>query len=291
MTAEELTPARAAYRLTHVLNTFADAHDLVRFPVDVAELAKGAAEVFHWTDAITEVKAAALAHFEGALAPGEGRRNWMLLYNDRLTSQGRIRFTQAHELGHYILHRMRMDSPGCTEMDMLDWSEDEANFEAQADTFASMLLMPLDDFRMQVTGTPDFDMLGHCADRYGVSLTAATLKWLECTDAKAVLVVHRDGFIDWAWSSKPAMRAGAFFKTRGRVIAIPDASLAMNDTVQRERAGIEVAARVWFPHAPSDMSLREMKIRADQYDFVLTLLVLPRGADVWPPRATEEDSE
>jgi hypothetical protein len=55
--------------------------------------------------------------------------------------------------------------------------------------------MPLDDYRRQTTDHADFDYLGHCADRYGVSLTAATLKWLEWTDERAVFVGWLPGIL------------------------------------------------------------------------------------------------
>jgi hypothetical protein len=44
-----------------------------------------------------------------------------------------------------------------------------------------------------------------------------------------------------------------------------------------ERTGVKGATRLWFAHAPADLSLREMKIIAHEYDSVMTLLVLPRG--------------
>ena len=63
--------------------------------------------------------------------------------------------------------------------------------------------MPLNDFRNQISGEVSLDSLGHCADRYGVSLTAAILKWLSYTDEKAVVVMSRDGFMNWASASTP----------------------------------------------------------------------------------------
>jgi hypothetical protein len=169
-------------------------------------------------DPITQVQAANIKGFDGALFPGDGRKEWLLLYNEAVSSPGRVRFTQAHELGHYILHRQLRESFQCSDADMLNWSKDDKDIEGQADLFASYLLMPLDDYRKQVTATVDLDLLGHCADRYGVSLTAAILKWLQYTDEKAVLVMSNDGFINWAWSSEPAAKAGAFFRTRNNVI-------------------------------------------------------------------------
>lgn len=282
--AEVLTASKAAYKFTHVLNLFAEFHGTDRFPVDVVALAKDAANQFNWKDPISEVKAADIKGFEGALFPDDDKRKWLLLYNHKMKSPGRVRFTQAHELGHYLLHRQQQDSFSCSPKDLINLDMDEKTIEAQADSFASTLLMPLDDFRVQMDGTIDFDSLGACADRYGVSLTAATLRWLKDTDKQAVLIVHRDGYVDWAFSSKLAFKNGAFFRSRQQPVEIPVGSLAANESVTHERMGSEIGARTWFPHAPTDLSVREMKITADGYDSIMTLLLLPRGASVWQPR-------
>jgi len=287
--AEVWTPPRAANRLVRVTEAFALAHGVDRFPVDVPMLALEAARIFGWSDPIAQVQSADIRGFEGALLPDEGKKRWLLLYSEAVTSPGRIRFTQAHELGHYILHRLLKESFQCSDSDMLNWSKDDRDIEAQADLFASYLLMPLDDYRAQVSPGVDLDALGHCANRYGVSLTAAILKWLQYTDEKAVLVMSNDGFINWAWSSESAFKAGAFFRTRGNVIPVPDGSLAADPKIKHDRKGAEIPAVVWFRHADPQTHVREMKIHAEQYDAVLSLLWLPRGAEVWPPRNTEEE--
>jgi hypothetical protein len=93
----------------------------------------------------------------------------------------------------------------------------ERDIEAEADQFASTLLMPLDDFRHQVDGESiSFDLLGHCADRYGVSLTAAALRWTQIAPGRAVLVASRDDHLLWAKSSKAAFKSGAYFATHNR---------------------------------------------------------------------------
>lgn len=281
--AEVWTPQRAATRLIKVAEIFSKVHGVARFPVDVPSLALEAARIFGWSDPITQVQAANIKGFDGALFPGEDKREWLLLYNEAVTSAGRVRFTQAHELGHYILHRQLRESFQCSDADMLNWSNDDKNLEVQADLFASYLLMPLDDYRKQVTCAVDLEVLAHCADRYGVSLTAAILKWLQYTDEKAVLVMSNDGFINWACSSEPAAKAGAYFRTRNNVIPVPSEALAANADIKHDRFGTEIAASIWFPHANSNTPLREMKIYTEQYDSVLSLLHLPPSADVWPP--------
>lgn len=284
MTAEPWTPQRAANRLVKLTQAVSAAHGLERFPVDVPQLALETANIFGWADPITSVQAANIKGFDGALFPGDGRKEWLLLYNETVTSRGRVRFTQAHELGHYILHRHQREDFQCSDDDMHNWTQDEKDIEGQADLFASYLLMPLDDYRIQVgTSVVDLDVLAHCADRYGVSLTAAILKWLQYTAEKAVLVVSRDGFVDWAWSSDPARKAGAFFRTKSSVIAVPDKSLAANEAVKHSRAGEQLPANVWFEHAHPATPVREMKLTADQYGSIVTLLHLPPSAEAWPP--------
>lgn len=277
------TPQKAANRLNKIIETFAAQFNQPRFPVDVPLVAREAAKIFQWPDPITEIEGVDIKKFEGMLFPNESKTAWKLLYNSKISSEGRIRFTQAHELGHYILHRQAQDEFQCTEEDMRNWSSDETNIEAQADLFASYLLMPLDDYRKQINADVDLDLLGHCADRYGVSLTAAVLKWLEHTDDSAVLVVSKDGYMDWAWSSKRAFNAGAFFKTSQNIIEIPSASLAANSAIAHDRRGVEIAAQVWFPHAHKNMVVKEMKVVSDQYDCVFTILKLPRSEKVWVP--------
>jgi hypothetical protein len=207
----------------------------------------------------------------------------LLLYNNNITSSGRMRFTQAHELGHYVLHRTSRDGFQCGDSDVLGWPGDEASLETQADVFASYLLMPMDDFRRQTNSIVDLNILSLCAERYGVSLTAAVLKWLQFTEEKAVLIISKSGFMDWAWSSDSAWRAGAFFRTKENVIEIPRGTLAADGSIRTERDGQEIPIVSWFQYAEKEVALREMKISMEQHDCMLTLLILPRSARVWPP--------
>ena len=277
------SPSRAANYLNKIAKAFHKAHGEDRFPVDVDQLALGCAEIFQWQDPITKVEKADIPNFEGMLSSNEDKSKWMIVYNSSLNSRGRIRFTKAHELGHYVLHRKMQEEFLCSRSDMLNWSEG-ASIESQADNFASYLLMPLDDFRSQIGGQLNLDSLGHCADRYGVSLTASILKWLSYTSEKAVLVMSNDGYMNWASSSDAAYKAGAFYKTRKNIIELPSASLASDNKVESEKSGLRLPAKIWFPNADTDSELLEMKIFSDQYDSTLSLLILPKYADFWPKK-------
>jgi Zn-dependent peptidase ImmA (M78 family) len=90
--------------------------------------------------------------------------------------------------------------------------------EREANEFASALLMPFDDFRRQISAKsePNFEQLSDCATRYDVSLVAAILRWLRYTEVRSMIVVSRDGFVKWAWSSEPALKSGRFLRAAGR---------------------------------------------------------------------------
>lgn len=163
-----------------------------------------------------------------------------------------------------------------------------SGIEQEADEFAANLLMPLNDFRKQIPAksTPDFDDLGKIADRYGVSLTAATLRWLEYTETRALLVVSNEGFAHWAKTSTPALKSGRYIRTRDTVFELPPAPTAATGDFRHETAqGIEQPAGIWFPEP-----VTEMCIRSDRYDLEMTLLHLPRQAPVHQDEEDEEDT-
>jgi hypothetical protein len=136
--------------------------------------------------------------------------------------------------------------------------------------------MPLDDFRRQVDGEPiSFDLLGHCADRYGVSLTAVALRWIEIAPKRAVLVASRDDHMLWAKSNTAAFKSGAFFATRRHTIELPREALAHSANAATTRAQQRLPALHWFPREPASMPLTEMTVVAGNYDYTLTLLVMP----------------
>lgn len=278
MTKDRTTPQKWAYQLTHILNAYAT--DQERFPVNVKAIAKEFSHHRFPNDPITKIKGASLPRFDGGLfkAP-DGRNEWGIIYNNSIKSKGRINYTLAHEFGHYLLHRLDYpDGIECGEQDMVRWDSAYRQIEHEANVFAANLLMPLDDYRKQIDpkAVIDLDMIGHCSDRYEVSLMAAILRWIEYTERRAVLVVSRDGFILWARSSKSAFRTGNYFKTSHRPpIPIPNGSLASGlITSDSQRQGIKIPPGTWF-----EESCEEMVVFSELYHFTISVLQLENSAD------------
>ena len=262
-------PQRAANDITVVLRTIGE-H---RFPVDVRTVAIEISKAKYPEEPIAVIRGDSLPGFEGALSPAPaGKKGWGIFYNNAITSRGRINFTLGHEFGHYLLHRkLYPDGFQCTTEDMANWQSEYAQRENEANDFAATLLMPFDDFRTQVNATrePGFDELSHCADRYDVSLIAATLRWLQFTSRYSMLVVSRDGFVLWARSSKRALRSGLFYRTRNvPPIEVPEKALAASTRLPNHSLQTcEFDDDVWFGQSGT-----EHIFVSRQYDFTLSLL-------------------
>lgn len=283
MTEATFTPTTAAIRLTHWLDAAAAA-GLQRFPIDVEQLALHVGMELKWPDPIFKVVAADIPSFEGGLFHVEDQ-GWALLYNRNMTSEGRIRFTQAHELGHYLVHRLAQQEFECSQADMVHWGPEMRSIEAEADDFASNLLMPMKQFRACTsTSDIDFDILSDASSKFGVSLTATALRWIRSTEQSAVLILSRDGFMDWAISSDKARANGAFYRTKGRVVELPPGSLAADETIASNRSGDPISLNTWFKHAHRDAVAKEMKLVCENYGYTLTLLSLSNGDKVWEPK-------
>lgn len=286
-----LSPQRWANTLTGLLNAV---HGVApeRFPVKVPALAKEFSSQRFPDDPVSLVAGDYLPGFDGALykAP-PGKKGWGIIYNKAMTSPGRINFTLAHEFGHYLLHRHQFpDGLECGQQDMIRWDSEYRQIESQANEFAAGLLMPLDDFRRRIDGRakPTLDDLGGCADRYDTSLVAATLRWLQYTERRSVLVVSRDGFILWARSSQKALKTGAYFKTAGRPpVAVPDGSLAAQPgLLDGSRGLLSHDEDVWFAEP-----CEEIALSSDQYDLTISLLHLGTYEWSWRDEVEQEEDD
>ena len=112
----------------------------------------------------------------------------------------------------------------------------------------------------------------HLSDRYEVSITAAILKWLGITDKWAMIVVSKDGFIDWAWGSKRLFKSGIYYRARQETVPLPKLSLAA-------RRDPSIDAEIGFVHPKGvwvgNEEVREMTVFAAKSDMTITLLLYP----------------
>ena len=260
-----------------------------RFPVNVQQLVLEYTNQCFPESPITKVHGECIDGFEGMLKANNSKTKWLIVYNDGNGSEGRQRFTIAHEFGHYMVHRELQDEFTCHDDEISTGERSKRDIEAEADQFASTLLMPYDDFRRQVNGQPiSFDLIGHCADRYGVSLTAAALRWIDIAPERAILIASRDDHMLWAKSNEDAFKSKAYFATRNNVIELPGKALAHSANANIAVSQQDIRANTWLPNEPDYVLAKELVKSAGQYDYKLTLLLLPTPE--WR-RPTQDDEE
>jgi Zn-dependent peptidase ImmA (M78 family) len=283
---------KQAGRITQMLDKVLGEDRFDRAPVDVTNLALQYSAQTSPESPIRQVTKRDIPGCMGALVYGESKpRQWAIMYHHD-QSPGRTAYTIGHEFGHYIMHRKLIDEDDrfdggiyCDESSVL--RREGSDIEQEADEFAANLLMPFHDFRRQISAksVPNFDDLGKIADRYGVSLTAATLRWLEYTETRALLVVSNEGYAHWAKTSKAALKTGNFIKTRNTMYELPAAAVAVTQDFRQETVdGIQQQAGVWFKEP-----VVEMCIPSKRYEQELTLLHLPRTEPVFHAEEVDED--
>lgn len=287
-----LRPLKEAARITQMLDLVLGADRFDRAPVDVIGLALEYSRQVAPNSPIHEVVERNIPGCVGALVYGEARpRQWAIMYHLG-QSDGRRSFTVGHEFAHYILHRELIEEDGrfnggiyCDENSVV--RRDGSGIEQEADEFAAALLMPFHDFRRQLPAKAraDFETFGRLAKRYGVSLTAAILRWLEYTETRAIMVVSNEGFAHWAKPSKAALASGRYIRTRDTVFELPlQAFAARRDYSDTALVGIMQQAGVWFPEP-----VYEMCLRSERYDQEITVLQFEADGPCFQEEEEESD--
>ena len=98
---------------------------------------------------------------------------------NRHEARHRQRFTLAHELAHYLLHRDKVVAEGGWSENVLLRSGQPANIEYEANRLASDLVIPSDQLRAataEYAGPLTSEMIEDLARRFGVSTAAMEIK-------------------------------------------------------------------------------------------------------------------
>lgn len=271
------TPVAWAIKISNLLQGIQVGTGELMYPVNVQEIAIHISEHFFPEAPISKISGEAFSgNFEGALIQVPGTKNsWGIAYNTAIKSSGRVNFTLAHEFGHYLLHREALkDGIQCSRRDMMRWNAEHNKREAEANEFASYLLMPRNLFEIEMQKDAlSLHLFQQAADYFDVSLTAAILKWLSFTTERAMLIVGKDGFVDWVWSSENLRKSGVYLQPKKEPIELPQQSIAAQGDFDGECVeGVNHKAGIW----PFDEDVKEMTVHADTYDMTITLLIFPK---------------
>lgn len=256
------------------------------FPIGVKDIAIEVTKQ-RFCDPVGLIKDHGVSGIDGMLSR-RTKGDWCISYDGSVTLPARINFTVAHELGHYLLHRKDREDFRCGQSEMLEYdSPDSKKLESEANSFASYLLMPANDFRDQISGQQvTVALIGRCAKRYGTTFTATALKWIDLTDEAAMLVVARDEFICWSYPSKLAKRMNCYLPPG---ISVPISSLNWlieSRITNTQDASRRVGAGIWH----NTLEAEESVIISDQFELMIFLIRFPMTGQIEHEEEQDQDT-
>jgi Zn-dependent peptidase ImmA (M78 family) len=204
-----------------------------------------------------------------------------IIYSSKFNNESFVRFTVAHELGHYFLpvhpeflfpqgDGIHSSHNGFTSSDI---------HELEADHFAAGLLMPRHLFTKALgeESIPGFHAIEALSEKCKTSITATAIRYATFADYPVALVVSSNNRIEYSFMSdkmKTKIR-GASWLTKGEGIPYQSQTAAFNENPNNILLGRKVESvsylDAWFSEAPSE-EVSEDVFGLGQYGKTLTVL-------------------
>lgn len=196
----------------------------------------------------------------------------LIRVSDQIVQLGRLRFTIAHESGHFLLGH-RIPSEGALDASVP--APFSVHQEREADVFASEFLMPEEWVVPMCTGSPSLDAVHAIANTFRVSNVAAAVRYVEFASAPYAVVYSEHGNVVWAKRSAtfPSRIPARGFKIGPEAVAVDYYERNTLDATQRE-----VPSRAWLGSAATSgiaASLVEHAELVPEWGGVLSLLAIP----------------
>lgn len=203
----------------------------------------------------------------------------VITVSTNIQDQRRRRFSIAHELGHFELHRGSKELLICINQDILESNKELSNkFEQEANEFASELLMPKRFFAPLCLGEePSLVHISNLANKFMTSLTATALKYIKFCNEPVAIILSRNNKIQWFQSSADFEKLrddlNLFISPQG--ILEPDtlaAKLFKDSNYPKKKTRTRTSS--WFTDGKynKNSTVQEHSIAMPTYDEVLTLL-------------------
>lgn len=211
-----------------------------RLPVPVTDLAQN--------ERVTIKLLTTERRFEGRLELCAGKPTIFVNDHGRGSEFPRTRFTLAHELGHFFLHR-RWLSRGATFHDAEILSGDNLReVEREANDFAAECLLPERLVERFLNGRLlGLERIQGLAEQAQASIVATAIRVARITASRCCFFFEQDGVIQWVAPSDDWREAR--FVWSGWKGSMPEASHAQGNSETFEER--EVPLQVWCPNAPS----------------------------------------
>lgn len=209
-----------------------------------------------------------------------------IIVSSACPTPGHRRFTIAHELGHYHVdgHVEQLFASGNAVAPSLGghFRDQRDPVEVEADAFAGELLVPTAFARALVDGAPlGMHAVMRLRDTFDVSLSCAAIRLAQLADEALVVVLSKDGVIEWTARSGALWNQGGWARRSWKKEWTPRGSgtrrLAADAARRRAGAadGSELLACEWCDGAPPTAVAVEESVGLGEYERVLTVVRFP----------------
>jgi IrrE N-terminal-like domain len=215
-----------------------------------------------------------------------------ILYSSHIENEGFIRFTVAHELGHYFIpgHCDLIFQNGVALHESRGGYMSHDPCERQADTFASTLLMPESLFlpALREVGV-GFKAISSLSTICKTSITSTAIRYARYAEDPVAIVVSSGNAIDYCFTSD-ALEAIHGFRRISKGSSLPPRSLTaeFNRNEANIAGGIEKGGFTpldnWFDGVADGIEMKEDVVGLGAYGKTLTVLftddILPDPDDL-----------
>lgn len=200
-------------------------------------------------------------------------------YARHIASDGFIRFTVAHELGHYFLpgHADALFPNGNGLHRSRSGFISGDRYERQADYFASALLMPKRRFRTEAGRAGiGFSAIDALSDLFKTSITATAIKYAKHSDDAVAVIVSTGQEIDYCFMSDRIKNLSGISWIRKGTRVPPGTTTSEFNADERNVTGAskeEGSSNLddWFDGAPN-VEVNEDVVGLGSYGKTLTVL-------------------
>jgi Zn-dependent peptidase ImmA (M78 family) len=195
----------------------------------------------------------------------------VIMVSDRITDLGSRRFSIAHELGHYVLKHPSMPPHALFGSGGRKVSDDERDYEAEANAFASELLMPHALLhRWCDVSSVDLDVPWRIVREFSVSILAAARRFTELSPERCAAVFSARRQVMWCSQSDTFTRE----IERGRRLEPASVAWDFFQAGKIDDRAQPVPADAWF-ETSADVEIIEHSIASEEHSTVLSMLWIP----------------
>jgi hypothetical protein len=220
-----------------------------------------------------------------------------IFYSDSFPNDGFMRFTVAHELGHYFLdgHYEYVFADGSVRHESDSGFMSEDRYEREADAFAAALLMPETLFNTAAARiTPGLLAVETLAAQCGTSLTATAIRYAVVSEDPIAVVCSKDNRVQFAFMSD-LLRQRRNLTWLKKNSGIPDGTATHRfnrdpkNIAQSKRVNSTSPMDAWFDCGGTEYVNEEVVGLGPSYRLTLTILVAEPPRDPDHEEESEED--